>query len=69
MTEADKQKVEAAAVAGVGAGVGGAGGATVGVLDWLRRELPPGYPPDWSSARARSPEAWHFSSVIKLFDN
>ena len=32
MTEADKEKVEAAAVAGVGAGVGGAGGATVGVL-------------------------------------
>ena len=33
MTEADKEKVEAAAVAGVGAGVGGAGGATVGVLE------------------------------------
>lgn len=33
MTEADKEKVEAAAIAGVGAGVGGAGGATVGVLE------------------------------------
>jgi hypothetical protein len=33
MTEADKERVEAAAVAGVGAGVGGAGGATVGVLE------------------------------------
>ena len=30
MTEADKEKVEAAAAASVGAGVGGAGGATVG---------------------------------------
>ena len=33
MTEADKEKVGAAAVASVGAGVGGAGGATVGVLE------------------------------------
>ena len=33
MTEADKEKVEAAAVAGVGAGVGGAGGATVGIIE------------------------------------
>jgi hypothetical protein len=33
MTEADKEKVEAAALASVGAGVGGAGGATVGVLE------------------------------------
>ena len=33
MTEGDKEKVEKAAVAGVGAGVGGAGGATVGVLE------------------------------------
>jgi hypothetical protein len=33
MTEDDKDKAEAAAVAGVGAAVGGAGGATVGVLE------------------------------------
>ncbi len=33
MTEADKERVEAAAVTSVGAGVGGAGGATVGVLE------------------------------------
>jgi hypothetical protein len=33
MTEAGKQKAEAAAVTGVGAGVGTAGGATVGVLE------------------------------------
>ena len=33
MTEAEQEKVEAAAVASVGAGVSGAGGATVGVLE------------------------------------
>ena len=33
MTEAGKDNVEAAGVAGVGAAVGGAGGATVGVLE------------------------------------
>jgi hypothetical protein len=33
VTEADKERVEAAAVTSVGAGVGGAGGATVGVLE------------------------------------
>lgn len=33
MTEAGKQKAEAAAVTGVGAGVGTAGGATMGVLE------------------------------------
>ena len=33
MTEEGKEKVTAAAVAGVGAGVGGAGGATGGVLE------------------------------------
>ncbi|MGP8245800.1 MAG: hypothetical protein ACLQVN_14935 [Bryobacteraceae bacterium] len=33
MKEVDKEKVEAAAVTGVGAGVGTAGGATVGVLE------------------------------------
>ena len=35
MKEGDKEKVEGAAVAGVGAGVGGAGGATVGVLELI----------------------------------
>ena len=33
MTEFEKEKVETVSVAGVGAGVGGAGGATVGVLE------------------------------------
>jgi hypothetical protein len=33
MTESDKELAKAAAVAGVGAGVGTAGGATVGVLE------------------------------------
>jgi hypothetical protein len=33
MREVDREKVEAAAVTGVGAGVGTAGGATVGVLE------------------------------------
>lgn len=33
MTEEGKEKVKAAAVAGVGAGVGGAGGGTAGVLE------------------------------------
>jgi hypothetical protein len=33
MKESDKEKVEAAAVTSVGAGVGTAGGATVGVLE------------------------------------
>jgi hypothetical protein len=33
LKDAEKRKVETAAVAGVGAGVGGAGGATVGVLE------------------------------------
>jgi hypothetical protein len=33
MNEGEKEKVEQAAVASVGAGVGGAGGATVGVLE------------------------------------
>jgi hypothetical protein len=33
MTEPDKEKVETAAVTGVGAAAGGAGGATVGVLE------------------------------------
>jgi hypothetical protein len=31
--QGDKERVEKAAVTGVGAGVGGAGGATVGVLE------------------------------------
>jgi hypothetical protein len=33
MDEENKDKIEAAAVVSVGAGVGGAGGATVGVLE------------------------------------
>lgn len=33
MTEDDKEKAGAAAAAGVGAAVGGAGGATIGVLE------------------------------------
>ena len=33
MTEDDKEKARAATVAGVGAGVGSAGGATLGVLE------------------------------------
>ena len=33
MTESDKEMAKAATVAGVGAGVGSAGGATVGVLE------------------------------------
>jgi hypothetical protein len=33
MKKPEKEKVETAAVTGVGAGVGGAGGATVGVLE------------------------------------
>lgn len=33
MNRTEKEKVESAALAGVGAGVGGAGGATVGVLE------------------------------------
>jgi hypothetical protein len=33
MTQHDREKVEAAAITSVGAGVGGAGGATVGVLE------------------------------------
>ena len=33
MKESDKEKVDAAAVTGVGAGFGTAGGATVGVLE------------------------------------
>jgi hypothetical protein len=33
MTEPEKEKVETAAVTGVGAAAGGAGGATVGVLE------------------------------------
>ena len=33
MSESGKEKVEATAAAGIGAGVGGAGGATVGVLE------------------------------------
>lgn len=33
MTEIDKEKVEAAGVTSVGAAAGGAGGATVGVLE------------------------------------
>jgi len=33
MEQAQRERIETAAVAGVGAGVGGAGGATVGVLE------------------------------------
>ena len=33
MTEPERERVETAAVTSVGAGVGGAGGATVGVLE------------------------------------
>ena len=46
MTEADKEKVEAAAVAGVGAGVGGAGGATVGVLELAAQGAATGLRPE-----------------------
>lgn len=43
MTEDDKDKATAAAVTGVGASVGGAGGATVGVLELAARGVATGF--------------------------
>ena len=42
MTEEEKQKAKIATVASVGAGVGGAGGATVGVLELAARGVATG---------------------------
>jgi uncharacterized membrane protein len=42
MTEDEKEKVKAAAVTSAGASVGGAGGATVGVLELAARGLATG---------------------------